>query len=211
MRSLALMASLSLIGLLWAVFTFTGWKYFHIIELVLVSLFFGFTFLVFLENGTFPIVIKMNPKDGFPNYDDQKQLSRLNRTLREEQLFLRPDLSLKELAAELRLPRRYVSHLINRYHGKNYKGFINEFRIAAFLVKARSEKENHKTLLALALESGFSSKSTFNQVFKNQFGKTPSEYLANSQIHPIACFHSSKNVFSSEPCHRILFFCKERP
>ncbi len=177
LRFLALMGSLSLIGLLWLVFTFTGWKYFHIIELLLVSLFFGFTFLVFLENGAFPTVVKMDSKGEFPHYDDQKQLQRLDQALREKQLFLRPNLSLKELATELQLPRRYVSHLINRYHGKNYKGFINEFRIAAFLVKARSEKENHKTLLALALESGFNSKSTFNQVFKDQFGKTPSEYL----------------------------------
>jgi AraC-like DNA-binding protein len=35
----------------------------------------------------------------------------------------------------------------------------------------------HKTLVALAMEAGFNSKSTFNQVFKMQTGMTPSEYL----------------------------------
>ena len=176
-RLIGLMASLSLIGLLWLIFTFVGWQYFNIIELVLVILFLGLTFLIFLESQTFSTKIKVDKSKEFPNYDDQKQLKRLNQILQEEQLFLKPNLSLKEVSEELNLPYRYVSFLINHYHSKNYREFINDFRIDAFLIKARSGKENYKTLLALALESGFSSKSTFNQVFKNRLGKSPSEYL----------------------------------
>jgi AraC-like DNA-binding protein len=37
--------------------------------------------------------------------------------------------------------------------------------------------EKHKSLLGIALDAGFNSKSSFNQVFKQHTGKTPSEYL----------------------------------
>ena len=176
-RLLSLMTSLSLIALLWLIFAIIGWEQFNIIELVLVFLFLGLAFLNFLESRLFPTTMKVDKGREFPNYDDQQQLQRLNQALQEEKLFLKPNLPLKELSAELNLPYRYVSYLINHHHNKNYKEFINEFRIDTFLTKAQSGKENYKTLLALALESGFSSKSTFNQVFKNHFGKSPSEYL----------------------------------
>ena len=95
----------------------------------------------------------------------------------EKQLFIKPDLSIKELSRELGLPSRYLSYLINRYHHKSYKEFINHRRIDTFIAKARTSEVKHKTLLALALESGFNSKSTFNQAFKNYKGQSPSEYL----------------------------------
>ena len=71
-----------------------------------------------------------------------------------------------------------MSFLINHYHHKNYKEFINQYRIETFLNKAQSSQKDSKTLLGLALESGFSYKSTFNQVFKKHMGKSPSDYLS---------------------------------
>ncbi|MEL7249585.1 MAG: helix-turn-helix domain-containing protein [Bacteroidota bacterium] len=176
-RLLVLMSALTLICLCWIVFSFVGWAYFEIIELTLVLLIFGFAFLNFLDGQQFPAVVQTEPGGDFPNYDDPTQLRRLERALKEEALFLNSNLSLKELANALDLPVRYVSYLINRYHHKNYKEFVNGFRVEAFLAKAKSGEQEHKTLLALALESGFSSKSTFNQVFKNHTGQSPSAYL----------------------------------
>ena len=180
-RLLMLMLALSLICLLWLVFAFVGWAYYEFIELVLVVLIFGFAFLNFLDGQNFPDVVQTDPAGDFPNYQDKEQLERLKHALNERQLFLNPELSLKELAKELDLPVRYVSYLINRYHHKNYKEYVNGFRIDAFLEKAKSPAEQHKTLLALALESGFSSKSTFNQVFKSQLGQSPSAYLKENK------------------------------
>ena len=141
----------------------------------------GFTFhqcFYFINIQTFPTQQKIaKSKIYFPKYNDQQELKRLNLVVKEKELFLTPNFSLKDLSNTLKLPKRYVSYLINRYHDKNYKEFINDFRIQTFLQKAQSDEKNHKTLLALALESGFNSKSTFNQVFKNHVGKTPSEYL----------------------------------
>jgi AraC-like DNA-binding protein len=172
-----LMSVFTLIGLLWIFFTITGRENFLIIELLLVLLLLTFSFLIFLNSQPFPLLEKMGNKDSYSNYDDQKELKRLNYVLNEKQLFTNPGFSLKDLSQEMNLPSRYLSHLINRYHDKNFKEFINEYRIETFLVKARSSENKYKTLLALAFESGFNSKSSFNQVFKECKGKPPSEYL----------------------------------
>lgn len=176
-KSVLLMSVLSLICLLWLFFTFIGWENFSIIEFLLVSLLLVISFLIFLDSQPFPLLGKISSENSFSHYDDHKQLKRLYQVLLEKQLFARPNLSLKELSRELNLPSRYISYLINRYHHKNFKGFINDYRIEAFITKAKLPEEKHKTLLALALESGFNSKSTFNQVFKDHKGKPPSEYL----------------------------------
>lgn len=176
-KLLFIMGVLTLISLLWLMFTFIGWEYFSVIELLLVILLFGFSLLIFLDSKPITEIQKMNNSDLFSNYDDQLQLEHLNSILEEKQLFKRQGLSLKELSRELNLPSRYLSHLINRYYHKNFNEFINEHRIAAFITKARSPEGQYKTLLALAFESGFNSKSSFSQVFKDYKGKSPSEYL----------------------------------
>lgn len=177
LRLLLLMASLTLICLMWLVFNFIGWDNYRFIELTLSLLFLGFTFLNFLENQGLPSLSKEDKNSDFPNFDDEKNLEQIDNALRNHKYYLKPNFPLRELAAELDLPARYVSFLINHYHKKNYKEFINGFRIKEFLSKAESGEKDSKTLLGLALESGFSSKSTFNQVFKNSTGKSPSEYL----------------------------------
>jgi AraC-like DNA-binding protein len=113
----------------------------------------------------------------FPTYNDQKELMRLTKQFEQNALHTRSKLSLEELAGELKLPPRYVSYLINTYHGTNFNNFVNSYRVKEVMRKIHDPAEQHKTLLALALESGFNSKSTFNQVFKNHTGQSPSEYL----------------------------------
>lgn len=176
-KLLFFMCVLSLISLLWLLFTFIGWDYYSVIELLLVLLFFAFALLMFLDSRPFPEIQKMSKNDLFSNYDDQLQLKRLNSILQENQLFAQPGLSLKELSRELKLPARYLSYLINRYLNKNFNEFINEHRIDAFIERAKSPEGKHKTLLAIAFESGFNSKSSFNQAFKDLKGLPPSEYL----------------------------------
>ena len=133
-----------------------------------------------MKSANFPLLHMMN-----------RSFVTCKNTLNEKKLFLKPNLPLKELSYELNLPPRYVSFLINHYHKKNYKEFINTFRIETFLSKAKSEEKDYKTLLGLAMESGFSSKSTFNLVFKKHLGQSPSEYLNKVTV----LSNSDKNGF----------------
>jgi AraC-like DNA-binding protein len=117
----------------------------------------------------------------FPHYDDQKELQRLRQRFEQKSLHTQSKLSLEELAGEMNLPVRYVSYLINTYHGANFHHFVNTYRVREVMRKIEDPAEAHKTLLALALEAGFNSKSTFNQVFKSHTGQSPSEYCARSK------------------------------
>lgn len=112
----------------------------------------------------------------FKGHDDQLSLQKLNKVLVEEKIYRQPKLSLKELAHTLQLPSKYVSYLINNYHHKNFHDFINSYRLEEVSNKMQDDRYKNYTLLAIGLEAGFNSKSTFNLAFKKLKGKTPSEY-----------------------------------
>jgi AraC-like DNA-binding protein len=100
--------------------------------------------------------------------------------LEEEKLFLDPSLSLKELAEKLDLHPNRLSYLINEYLEKNFNEFINQYRLENFKIIALNPDNQHLTLLGLAYESGFNSKSVFNSFFKKMEGKTPRKWLKDS-------------------------------
>lgn len=172
-----LMSAITLLAFIWLLFSFVGWSHYEILEYLLIFFFFSFAFLHFLEGRTFPALNLETKQQEFSNYNDHENLQLLDNLMKEKKPFLIPSFPLNELAKEVHLPNRYVSFLINQYHQKKYKEYINGYRLQEFLRKAKSEEKNYKTLLGLALESGFGSKSTFNQVFKNQMGQSPSDYL----------------------------------
>jgi AraC-like DNA-binding protein len=89
--------------------------------------------------------------------------------------YLAPELTLGELAAQLRTNPTWLSRVINSGCGQNFNDFVNEYRVRAAEQKLNDPKLDHYTLLAIALEAGFNSKSTFNRVFRKLRGKTPSE------------------------------------
>ncbi|NJK95779.1 MAG: AraC family transcriptional regulator [Bacteroidales bacterium] len=98
--------------------------------------------------------------------------------MNDKKPYLEPKLTLNALAAELNISVNYLSQLINQYQGKNFYDFVNGFRIEEFKSRVLSPKNQHLTILALAFDSGFNSKSSFNLAFKKHTGLTPSEFLA---------------------------------
>ncbi|HQU58004.1 MAG TPA: helix-turn-helix domain-containing protein [Saprospiraceae bacterium] len=97
--------------------------------------------------------------------------------LDKEQLFLDPALGLKTLAEQLGLHPNKLSWLLNEHFGKNFNEFINAYRMESFKAKALDPANSHLTILGLAYESGFNSKTSFNAFFKKMEGKTPSRWL----------------------------------
>ena len=92
--------------------------------------------------------------------------------------YLNPELTLGELAGQLRTNTSLLSRVINTCFGQNFNDYINAHRIAEAECKLQDPRYQHYTLLAVALESGFNSKSTFNRVFKKLKAATPSEVAA---------------------------------
>nr|WP_246206001.1 helix-turn-helix domain-containing protein [Fulvivirga aurantia] len=73
-----------------------------------------------------------------------------------------------------------LSRLLNERIGMSFFEYVNYHRIHKFIALAKSPLIEKKTLLGLAQEAGFHSKSSFNKSFKIVMGCPPSEYLGNS-------------------------------
>lgn len=87
-----------------------------------------------------------------------------------------PELSLSSLAEKLELGPHELSRIINTVLKKSFNDFINEYRVADVIQKMLDPAFAHITLLGIAFESGFNSKTTFNRAFRQMTGKGPTEY-----------------------------------
>ena len=109
---------------------------------------------------------------------------RLIQFMREKRPFLDNQLCLRNLAESLDVNTNYLSQVINEKHGKNFFEFINEYRVNALKKKLRNPDNRQFTILALAFDCGFNSKTTFNTAFKRITGLTPSQYLKTLDLKP---------------------------
>ena len=92
----------------------------------------------------------------------------------EKELFLDPNITLKEVAIELGIPKHILSQYLNEKLGKSFSTYINELRIEK--AKGFLQTKTYFTIESIGYESGFNSKSTFFTAFKKVTGQTPSEY-----------------------------------
>lgn len=99
----------------------------------------------------------------------------------EEQPYLSPDISLRSLAERIEIHPNQLSWLLNDRLGKNFNQFINRYRVEHFKELAIDESNSHISLIGLAYESGFNSKTVFNTYFKKEVGMTPKEFLKSEK------------------------------
>jgi AraC-like DNA-binding protein len=172
---------LLLLTCLWIAGVILEWPVFFGVELLLALCLFGLGYIGYVTPEFFmlPVLSKEKPAErpDFARFDDQAELQRLKDVFTQNQLHIQPGLTLDDVAGHLQMPPRYISYLINTYFGTNFNGYVNSFRVEEVIRKLADPEEQHKTILGLALDAGFSSKSTFNQVFKQHTGKSPSQFL----------------------------------
>ena len=101
----------------------------------------------------------------------------LDKLMKEDEIYLDPTISLRHLAEKLDMQPNKLSWLLNDQIGKNFNEYINAFRLISFKEKALNPKNNNLTLLGLAYESGFNSKTVFNVYFKKMEGMTPKAWV----------------------------------
>ncbi len=95
--------------------------------------------------------------------------------MEKEKPYLDPRLTLAALAGSLGVSTNQLSQVINQEEAVHFHDFINRYRVEEFI--RRASRNKHFSLLALALDAGFNSKSSFNSIFKKFKGLTPSRYL----------------------------------
>lgn len=103
-------------------------------------------------------------------------LPRLKLLMEEEKVYLEADLTLKKLAGRLNVHYNHLSQIINERMGCSFNDYVNGFRIEAAKRRLTDPKSAKLTVLEIAYETGFYSKSVFNTAFKKFTGLTPSQY-----------------------------------
>ena len=126
-----------------------------------------------------PEAVEKYKKSGLSEPVAHQQMSALKEYMDTHKPYLQPKLSHAELAEMLALTPHDLSNLINQHMGCNFYDFINQYRVAAFKEKIEANQDQQFTLLAIAMDCGFNSKSAFNRVFKKETGQTPSAYVKN--------------------------------
>ncbi len=115
-------------------------------------------------------------KSGLSELDMKNIFNALENLMKTEKLYLEPGLNLKELANKAQIPQHHITQTLNRFVEQNFYDYINAYRVNEFINKLKKGDADNFSLLGIAFDCGFNSKSTFNRIFKKSTGFTPSEY-----------------------------------
>jgi len=115
-------------------------------------------------------------KPSFESKIDDQVLNRLLDYMDRQKPYNDPELTLTSLADLVSIGRNQLSEVINSGTGSNFYDFVNKYRVDEVKQLMQNPKFKDFTILAIAFEAGFPSKSTFNSIFKKFTGLTPSVY-----------------------------------
>lgn len=113
---------------------------------------------------------KLAPKD------IDKIYQRVEDLFQQEELHTEPQLKLAEVAKRLKVSSHHLSQAINSKFGHPFYEYVSHYRVQTLKGKLKDPKQQHLTILALALDAGFNSKASLNRIFKAHTGMTPSQY-----------------------------------
>lgn len=128
------------------------------------------------------LFIENSPKDKLPKElpiienKDEEAFKQICSEILEKRIFINPKLNLRLLAQELDLNEKELSRIINQQSETNFYQLINRFRVDEFKKLLHSPEAQKLSIIGMAEESGFNSKSTFYAAFKSIEGLTPKQY-----------------------------------
>lgn len=106
----------------------------------------------------------------------EKYAQSLQEWMNTEKPFLTRDLTILDVSRALDIPQHHLTETMNEYLGKNFYTLVNEYRVEEVKARLLDPKYAHLTVLAIAHDAGFNSKSSFNMTFKKMVGVTPSDF-----------------------------------
>jgi len=125
----------------------------------------------------YPEILREEKPAVIPSDNVNEWIAKLNDFMVKVKPYKNVDLTVSDLAEMLGAKPHFLSRIINEVHQKNFRDFVNAYRIEEFIALANSKEFKHYTFLALAQEVGFNSKSTFNLAFKKLTNQSPREYF----------------------------------
>jgi AraC-like DNA-binding protein len=153
--------------------------------LIVTLVFFGLRYSLILEGVDY--VLSSGSENRSMNLD-WRTAKKLSDYMEEKKPYLEHNITIDELSQKMSIPTKTLSLLLNRHFGKNFFEYINSYRVEA--AKQMLSSKNAKSIVDIMYESGFSSKSSFNDCFKRIVGVTPREYrkrnINEHEQHPPA-------------------------
>jgi AraC-like DNA-binding protein len=150
--------------------------FFYAIAIVYVGIKAYFTDLQGLHELTFEIKEPHEVEPSVPRQNYERQKQHLTKVMENQQLYLQPDHNLKELAQAAGMGANEVSEVINAGFGCNFNEFVNRYRVEEMKKRLLDSAYDHLSIMAIAFDSGFNSKATFNRIFKQYTGQSPSQF-----------------------------------
>ena len=128
----------------------------------------------------------------------ERYLQRLLRHMETEKPYVDGELTLPKLAGRLSIPAPHLSQTINERLQQNFFDFINTYRVEEAKRRLLDPARQHYSVLAIAEEVGFNSKSSFNAVFKKHVRMTPSEFRKRMKAEEQGCERKDERTHSSD-------------
>lgn len=163
------------------IFTHYHYIYFYIGLTRYYTTFFLINLLVFTAIRFFGMFEQVNeeelPKRPVDEFSiNPEEAESIDSRIKQEQLFMDPDITLDSLAETLEVMPRDLSMIINRHFGSNFYTFINSYRIEEAKRMLKDQAKKDTTITDIYLAVGFNSKSVFYTFFKKLEGMTPTKY-----------------------------------
>lgn len=152
--------------------------------------------LLLLEDGTEEIIETVSTEGSVREGSEaelEPWISKVLLALTTDKVYQEPELTLTGLARRLQTNASVLSKIANKGFGVSFNDLINRYRVEAVKKALREGEHLRQTLLGIALDCGFNSKTTFNRVFKKHTGVSPKEY-----IHQLEVLNKQKSPAGSE-------------
>lgn len=127
---------------------------------------------IFLLN----ILRKKYDRSGLKQTSADEYSALLDAHMRDDKPYLDPELRIDDVARALGIKRHHLTQILSEKYNQNFFMYVNGFRIEEARRMMADERNREKTVLRIAFDTGFNSKATFNRIFKEATGMTPTEY-----------------------------------
>ncbi|GAB2685739.1 hypothetical protein GCM10027037_04190 [Mucilaginibacter koreensis] len=134
------------------------------------------------ENSADDNIANISYKNSGLTDEKTKQLFiQLKNHMRDCKPHLNAELNLNMLATQMGITSNQLSQVINQQSQSNFFTFVNNYRVEEVKIYLSDQSKSHYSVLGIALECGFRSKSSFNKIFKEATGLTPLQYQKSVQ------------------------------
>ena len=159
------------------------------------AVFVALIYLIAFVAIRFPILISVNDQEVIIYRLEKYKTSPLDKEgirkckeklihfMEDQKPYLDEKLKIETLAQAVDIPKHYLSQIINQEFEKSFQEFVNHYRVQEFKKRITDPRSSQKTILAIAYESGFNSKASFNRIFKSLMSMTPNEYKKKNDTY----------------------------